>query len=369
MAETEPQAPPSSPLVAAVLSGSAPRALRLGAARGVLPIPRGEAVRLLVALVADPDTALRDLASETLGGIPESEILPLLRDPAAAPEILLHFAGATGISAEAQEAILAHPAAPEDALITLLPGLPPPAVDLLLLNLNRLLKAPRLFARMESLTGLTPSQRARLDEIRRHFLNVPARPEPRPRSVPGAGASPASTIAGAPEIPAASEAPPADVDASPGLEGPPEEGDASEIDSAITRIMRMNTAEKIQLAFKGSREDRGILIKDSSKMVQQSVLDSPKLTENEVETIARMRSVAEDVLRSIAGSRDWMKNYAVVLALATNPKTPVPIAMNLISRLNARDLKIIVTDKNVAELIRRQARKVVDARNAGSARR
>ena len=71
----------------------------------------------------------------------------------------------------------------------------------------------------------------------------------------------------------------------------------------------------------------------------------------------------------ITRNRDWMKNYVVVHSLATNPKTPVGVAMNLLTRINSRDLKLIAGDKNVAEVIRRQARKVQDTRNQRPGRR
>jgi hypothetical protein len=135
------------------------------------------------------------------------------------------------------------------------------------------------------------------------------------------------------------------------------------IANATQKILRMNTAEKVQLAIKGTREERSILIKDSSKLVQEAVLDSPKLTENEVEGIAKLRSVSEDVLRIISGNREWIKSYAITHSLAINPKTPVGIAIHLVARLTSRDLKILGSDKNVSEAVRRQARKVTLSRN------
>ena len=87
------------------------------------------------------------------------------------------------------------------------------------------------------------------------------------------------------------------------------------------------------------------------------MLSSPKLTETEVEAFARMGSVGEDVLRTIARTRAWMKNYGVVLALAKNAKTPVAISLNLLPRLNEGDVKRLSTDRNVPEPLRIAARK------------
>jgi hypothetical protein len=52
-----------------------------------------------------------------------------------------------------------------------------------------------------------------------------------------------------------------------------------------------------------------------------------------------------------------MKNYAVAAALARNPKTPVGVSMNLLSRLNDKDLRALSTNRNVAEVVRASARK------------
>ena len=105
-------------------------------------------------------------------------------------------------------------------------------------------------------------------------------------------------------------------------------------------------AERLKLAMKGTREQRGQLIRDSNKLVAAAVLSSPKLTESEVEAFAKMGNVSEDVLRIIGMNRSWMKNYGIVLAVTRNPKTPPGISMQLVHRLNEKDLKMLTTDRN-----------------------
>jgi len=102
------------------------------------------------------------------------------------------------------------------------------------------------------------------------------------------------------------------------------------------KIQRLTVSERIHLAMRGGREIRNILIKDTNKEVQMSVLENQKMTETEVEMIARSRSVPEEILRRITKNRDWMKNYGVVFALVTNPKTPAGIAVGLVSDLKAK---------------------------------
>ena len=54
-----------------------------------------------------------------------------------------------------------------------------------------------------------------------------------------------------------------------------------------------------------------------------------------------------------------MKNYVVVSALARNPKTPLALSMNLLNRLNEKDLRTLSTNRNVPEVLRTSARKKI----------
>jgi hypothetical protein len=115
--------------------------------------------------------------------------------------------------------------------------------------------------------------------------------------------------------------------------------------------------KKIKLASKGTREHRAQLIRDPNKLVAAAVLSSPKLTDAEVESFAKMANVAEEVLRVIAMNRTWVKNYGVALGLVKNPKTPPAISMQLLQRINERDMKMLAVDRNVPESLRLAARK------------
>ena len=127
--------------------------------------------------------------------------------------------------------------------------------------------------------------------------------------------------------------------------------------STLQQLSTMTIAQRMTRAMKGSREERAILIRDPNKIVAAAVLSSPKLTETEVESIAKMANVSEEVLRIIANTRAWMKNYQVLLGLVRNPKTPVAVSMNMLARLSERDLKMISTDRNVPDVLRVTARK------------
>ena len=130
----------------------------------------------------------------------------------------------------------------------------------------------------------------------------------------------------------------------------------------LLRIQSLGVGERIQLALKGGRDIRSILIKDTNKEVMLSVLDNQKITETEVELIARSRSVPDEALRRIAKNREWLKNYAIVHALVTNPKTPAGISVSMVSDLRLKDLVILEKNKNVPDVIRSAAKRLLSVR-------
>ena len=146
------------------------------------------------------------------------------------------------------------------------------------------------------------------------------------------------------------------IDTSASPSEPPRSEDDSRR-SVVHGISQMSFTDRLKAAIKGTREVRAVLIRDTNKMVAAAVLSCPKLTESEVETFARMANVGEDVLRVIGGNRAWTRHYGVVVGLTRNPKTPVAVALNLIPRLNARDLLTLSVDRNVPEAVRKGARK------------
>ena len=129
--------------------------------------------------------------------------------------------------------------------------------------------------------------------------------------------------------------------------------------SALQRLAGMSVPQKLGRATKGTREERAILIRDPNKMICAAVLSCAKVTGSEAESFARAGNVSEDVLRIIAKTRAWMKNYNVVVALAKNAKTPIGISMNLLPRLTEKDLRALSTDRNVPDVLRISARKKV----------
>jgi hypothetical protein len=135
--------------------------------------------------------------------------------------------------------------------------------------------------------------------------------------------------------------------------------------TTLQKIARMSVGERIQLAMKGSKDERFILVRDGSKLVCCAVLESPKLSDSEVEGFAGMKNVQEIVLRTIAMKRRFMKHYAVIRQLANNPRTPLDVALGMLPHLIAQDLKYLSLNKNVSDTVRKLASKLHRDKQSG----
>ena len=135
--------------------------------------------------------------------------------------------------------------------------------------------------------------------------------------------------------------------------------------STLNRIMRMGVKDRVKLGMKGDREARNILIRDPNKLVASAVINNPKITESEVERIAAMRTVPEEILRQISMNRQWQRSYNIQINLARNPRTPLGNSMSIMNRLQLRDLQSLQKDRNVPEAVRKHALRLVNARTGG----
>jgi len=340
-----------NPLVEQFRQGRVPRDLRLMAAQGALPLGPADLADLLEFLLHDVDEEIRNGASASLLAIPAAELRPLARDRSSAPG-LLAWVLTRREEPELQEAVLQNATLPDEAIEARAAALPEELAELVVINQVRLLRRTTLLEALEQNQNLSKDQRRRLRELREsfHIGEQPPAPAPAPPPV----APPPEPVEAEPE-----PAPPAtEAEAIAQYLGDDEQQDDKKI-STVQRIYRMNTAEKLIAALKGSREDRAILVRDTNRLVSSAVLGSPRLTDVEIESFAGMKSLSDEVLRKIGSHREWTKRYGVVSNLVKNPRTPLAISLGLVSRLNPRDIKGLSVDRNVPEVIRKQAQKFI----------
>jgi hypothetical protein len=128
------------------------------------------------------------------------------------------------------------------------------------------------------------------------------------------------------------------------------------------KIQGLTFSDKRLLALRGGRDVRSVLIKDPNKELSLTVLENPKITETEVELIAKSRTSSDEAIRKIIKKREWMKSYPIVLAIVSNPKTPAGIGISLLSGLKTKDLSSLEKNKNIPEAIRSSAKTLLRGR-------
>jgi len=394
----------TNPVVEAILSGRAPLPARNAAARGLLPLAQADLLEVLVALRADEDAGVAASAEATLAGQEPAALLEVARSGETSEAVLAHLAGRADAPRELQEAVALNQRTPDEAVAALARTTAHGAVlEVVSLNQQRLIREPSIIEAVLSNPARTPDAERRAGETRREFFEKErgARQiadEMRARSM-GAAAEfvEASVSLGEEEggltledawfIAGHIEVPDDEIDdswlPSERLEELMEETfeqraaaaerlvaemSAEAADAAperlalIRRIMLMKVKDRIKLGIKGDREARNILIRDSNKVVSTAVINNPRITDQEVESIAAMRTVSDEVLRLISMNRAWARQYPIIHNLARNPRTPLASAMSILQRLHTKDLKALSQNRNITEAVRRQALRLASSR-------
>ena len=144
------------------------------------------------------------------------------------------------------------------------------------------------------------------------------------------------------------------------VEEPSERKPADEPEKALwLRVRTMSMAEKVKLALRGNKDARGLLLRDTNRIIPRLVLQNPRITEEEILTLAKDRNVDEEILRLIADSREWTRVYAVRCALVENARTPAGKALNLLPTLGEREISRLAKSKQVPNVISVQARRIL----------
>ncbi len=398
----------NNPVVKAVIEGTAPRAAMIAASRGLLPLPQAELLEVLVAFLGGGDAELRDNARETLGNQPGDVLESTIRSGEAAPSVLQHFLGTANLPRAIAEAIILQPRTPPLAIANFaVRAEDPTLLELIALNQQLLIRTPAIIDAIIANPRRTPEAERRATEIRREFFEKERGAQQIANELRARGQNAAAEFIEQAEFTAdmaASglteqdalllaehiEVPDYETDDSwLGLEYIEEiyeetdeqrhatvtkilgelqvEGEEipGERIAMINRIMKMGVKDRVKLAMKGDREARNILIRDPNRLVSSAVVNNPRISEQEVEMVAAMRSVPEEILRQIAANRQWSRNYNIMHSLARNPRTPLAHVMTIMSRLQLRDLTALSKNRNVSDNVRRQALRLVNSRTGG----
>ena len=342
-------------LVAIVRSPDSPRNLRLFAARGLLPLERDDRMRALLAVMTDEDPEIGAAARETFTLLPFDDILRFLEASPSRAEL-----DAVSRSTDDHfvlERIIRHPDASDETLLRLASEVSGAPQDALIVNQVRLLRQPALIEALHGNPHLTADGRRRLDELREEFFEKEKRRREQERIRREEEERRARQEAEGIVFEDAAEAAESEGTAFPGEAGEITAVEAN-LGAMYRRISMMTVKEKVELAQKGNREERRILIGDANKIVSMAVLTCESITQAEVEAFCAMRHLGTDIFHEIASTREWIKKPRIQLALVTNPAVPLGITLPLVKFLNMRDLRVISRDRNLPEGVRQMARRI-----------
>ena len=352
MSSTTPTELSASIVIARIEAGAYPRDVVLTIARGFLPLPQEDLIAVLSFLGGSSDLEIGQLAHDSLKEVPIRSVLAFASNEASAPENLALLTRATE-DASILEALIRNRSVPDESLVELAGRADPAVQEILVINQARILRAPQILDALLANPRLSIEAKRRALETREEFFDKKARLEKL------AEEEVADFLDDEPIADLLNKA--KEEDAAGVLAVAPELSEVEKKDplkqSVFQRLLKMTVAEKVQLAFKGGKSERVLLIRDRNKLVCSAVMRNPRMSEGEAESIAGMRNVDDEVLRLVTMRRDWMTKYKIVIALARNPKVPIGVVVPLINRLTLRDLKGLKDDRGVSEVVRAMSRK------------
>ena len=389
-----------------------PDAAKMMAARGLAPLAPRDLCSVLAFLAYDEAEAVSVAAKKTLAALPERILDGALRDKQH-PAVLHAMARSLVSSARWAELLLLNPLTDDETVHFLTAKCEERQLEIIAQNESRLLRAPYIIealymnpkTRMSTvdrviefavrngleLTGIPAFKEAQAAILGlREPLVVPpplqsqppaAAPSAAPSSSVAAGSadwtgpnsqqtSVAQRLATAPNAVVPVMLTPIDTPDSlsaeevealasdaPSAEGQtPDEQKAK--GSVHALLVKMTASQRVRWAVLGNREVRSFLMRDSNRMVASAAIKNPRVTEQEVITIATSRSVNDEVVRIIGSTREWTKSYQVRLNLVNNPKCPLPTALQFLRTLRQSDVKLLAKNKNVSSAVCAAARRL-----------
>ncbi len=394
----------TNPVVEAIISGKAPQPARLAAARGMLPLQQSDLLEVLVALATSDDAQISTAATQTLDAETPDNLLVAAKAPETSPNVLAYLASQAAGTHEVHEATILNNRTPDHAIAKLASTTPSGSLlELIAVNQQRLVRCREIIDAILANPARSGEAERRATETRKEFFEKERGARQIADELRARGQNAAAEFFESADLTTTTgelnfddawliaqhiEVSDADLDnswlpAERYEELLPETAEESAANaqriienerleggevtaervSLIRKIMFMNVKDRMKLAMKGDREARGILIRDSNKIVCSAVVKNPRITEQEIENISAMRTVANEVLRLIAMNRTWARSYTIIHNLARNPRTPIPTAMSVLLRIRTKDLLQLTQNRNVSETVRRQAQRLAQARS------
>lgn len=306
-----------SAAAAPFIGADKPKEERLKAAAGRVSLPPLDFVLLVYYLCHDPDQEIKRAAVSTLRSLDSAFLSQLLSNRELHPRILdalaqLHFS-----KPELSHLFATHPMLSE--------------------------KTAHFLAER----GIVPGQNGKPAAPAAPVAPVGPAGAPDQEAKTGSGAAAESGVA--PEEEAVDE----------------ESEESEEFQSKYQMAQAMGVGDKIKMAMTGDKEWRSILVKDSNKLVSSAVIKNPRMTENEVLTIAKSAVQNDEIMRIICANKEWIKNPQIRKALAVNNKTPLPAALRFVATLSEKELSQIAKSKNVSSVIASQARRILFSKKDG----
>jgi hypothetical protein len=312
-------------LRASIRSGQARPEQKAALCTGGTSVTPEDRVELLTVLAVDPDSQLSERALGVLMNLPADSFLTALAREDADPRLFTYCAQNLGDKPGIADALAKNLACPTPLVTRVAAHLSADGIQALLDNLERFTADPQLVIAVTHISPSNPEQRELLGELQQDAV---------------------ATI----DI--------ADIAAEI-------EPDPVKRETLMQRVATMTVVQRLTLALKGGRSERSLLIRDNNKLVQRCVLQSPRLTDSEVEAYATMTNLSKELLRAISLTRKFMKSYPTVKNLICNSKTPLDVTLHLLPRLNATDLRLLTTNKNIPETLRSSALKLHRKRKSG----
>ena len=363
----------------------APRAGRMLMAGAKLPMAPLDLVTALSVLVGDEDAEIAEVAAKSMNELPPTVKQSACADKNLASAILDVLARHFAEDSECGQRLVSNPTTTDETIVWLAQSSDSAMLQVIADNQTRLLREPRIIASLIVNPSVRTTMLAPIIELAiRQGIDT--------SGIPGfkelaeaffADLNQAVTQDRSDSKEEADEAQEADDDFAEefteedgidddlfeqlirhGSASVDHAGDQDQANQSLYKLIKaMNPAQKVRLALVGNRAARKLLIRDTKKNVALTVLRSPAITDKEIATFAANKALHEDVIRSIARTRQWTKAYKVRLALVVNPKCPPRQALSFLKGLHQKDRRNIARNKSVPAFLARAAKTSLTAKD------